>query len=73
MYIIQEIQTSEGQTALLPAITQADWNEAISVFHQKASYAAISSVEIHTIMVYDEWGHIVETINFTHDTPSNEE
>lgn len=57
MYIIQEIQTTNGVTALLQAETRTDPNEAESVFYQKVSYAATSAVEVHTVVLYDEHGN----------------
>lgn len=56
MYIIQEIQTTGGVTALLPAIQKESLFEAESVYHQVMAAAAISSVDIHTCVVYDTFG-----------------
>ena len=68
VYIIQELQTNNDQTDLLPAVTKTNYNEAVSVFHTKAASAAISSVEVHTIMLHDERGDILEKLTFSHDT-----
>ena len=67
MYIIQEMQTNNGNTAMLPAITRADKNEAESVYHQKLASAAISSVEIHTVIMYDEHGENVVRTFYEHN------
>lgn len=66
MYIIQEMQTTRGQTALLPAITKADPLEAESEFLIKAGYAAISKVEIHTVIMYDEHGNVRDKKFYEH-------
>ena len=66
MYIIQEIQTNDGQTALLPAITKADRNEMESTVHSILASAAISSVEVHTVIVYDEHGNMVKREYYEH-------
>ena len=66
MYIIQEIQTSGGQTALLPAITKADKNEMESTFHSILAAAAISAVEVHTVIVYDEHGNMIKREFYEH-------
>lgn len=58
MYIIQEIQTNNGQSSLLPAVTKADKNEAESTWHSIMSAAAISSVQVHTVIMYDEHGNV---------------
>lgn len=59
MYIIQEIQTNNGQSVLLPAVTKQDKNEAESTWHNIMAAAAISSVEVHTVIMYDEHGSMV--------------
>ena len=59
MYIIQEIQTTGGQTALLPAVTFTDRNEAESAFHLKLGSAAVSPVDVHTVLMYDEHGNVL--------------
>ena len=66
MYIIQEIQTTSGSTALLPAITKADRNEAESVFHSILASAAISSVGVHTVLLYDEHGTVLRREFYEH-------
>ena len=58
MYIIQEIQTNNGQSALLPAVTKQDRNEAESAWHSIMSAAAISTVQVHTVILYDEHGNV---------------
>lgn len=66
MYIIQEIQTNGGQTVLLPAITKADKNEMESTVHSILASAAISSVEVHTVIVYDEHGNTIKRDYYEH-------
>lgn len=66
MYIIQEIQTTSGSTALLPAITKADKNEAESAFHSILASAAISSVGVHTVLLYDEHGTVLRREFYEH-------
>lgn len=66
MYIIQEIQTTGGQIALLPAVTFADRNEAESAFHLKLGSAAISSVGVHTVLMYDEHGNVLRREYYEH-------
>ena len=66
MFIIQELQTTGNQTALVTPVTRDSLNEALSVFHQKASYAAISEVPVHTVMLHDERGDVIEKLVFDH-------
>ena len=66
MYIVQEIQTTGNQPALLPALTYADRNEAESSFHSKLASAAISSVPVHTVLMYDEHGSVIKREFYEH-------
>lgn len=62
MYIIQEIQTNNGVTALLPAIQKETLREAESTFYTICGSAVISNVEEHTVMVYTHTGAIVRPL-----------
>jgi len=66
MFILQEIQTNGSQTALLPAATYTDPNEAESNYHARLAAAAISSVEVHTVMLHDEHGNVIEKKFYEH-------
>ena len=66
MYIIQEIQTNNGQSTLLPAIDKQDKNEAESTWHSIMASAAISTVEVHTVIMYDEHGNMVRNGYYEH-------
>lgn len=66
MYIIQEIQTNNGQTALLEPIKREDKLEAESEWHIKMGYAAISDVQVHTVIMYDEHGHTLKQGYYEH-------
>ena len=68
MYIIQEIQTNGSNTALLPAIVRQDRNEAESAFHSILASAAISSVIVHTVVMFDEHGNTVRREFYEHPT-----
>lgn len=66
MYIVQEMQTTGGQTALVPAATYTDRNEADSAFHMKLGSAAVSSVGVHTVIMYDEHGNVLRREFYEH-------
>ncbi len=66
MYIIQEIQTNNGQSALLPAVTKEDKLTAESEWHIKMGYAAISNVQVHTVIMYDEHGNVAKQGYYEH-------
>ena len=66
MYILQEIQTTKESTALVPARTFTNKNDAESAFHLALSYAAVSEVEIHTVILYNEHGSIIRSECYEH-------
>lgn len=66
MYIIQEIQTTGNSSALLPAITKTNKDEAESTFHSILASAAISQVEVHTCLMYDEHGNVIRKEFYEH-------
>ena len=61
MWIIQEIQTnlSTGQTTLGTPIQRAEQNEAESTVYSMLASAAISNVNVHTVIAYDEHGNLL--------------
>lgn len=66
MYIIQEIQTTGNSSALLPAVTHTDRHQAESAFHMILGSAAISSVPVHTVIMYDERGNVLRREYYEH-------
>lgn len=57
MYIITEYQTTNGRTAVTPAVTKTDPAEAESAYLLTCSSACISAVEVHTVLCMDEHGN----------------
>lgn len=66
MYIVQEIQTSNGTSALLPALTYDNKEQAESAMHSALASAAVSSVQIHTVMLYNEYGRVIRAEAYDH-------
>ena len=60
MLIVIELQTNNGVTS---AITTAYTNdqEAYQKYHQVLSYAAVSSVDVHTAILVDEYGAVARS------------
>lgn len=67
MYIIHEMQTNGSQTALVPAKTFTNMNEADSAYHTALAAAAVSSVEVHTVMLVDEHGNTLKREYYEHN------
>lgn len=66
MYILHEMQTTGSQTALVPAKTFTDRNEAESAYHMTLGAAAISSVPVHAVVLMDEHGNTLRREFYEH-------
>lgn len=66
MYILIEMQTNET-TALLPARTFSDRNEAESAYYSTLAAAAISSVKVHTAILFDDHGNVLKRDFYEHE------
>ena len=70
-YQIIEIQTT-GNTSVVvtPIPSSVDQYEAESIFHQKMSYAAISSVPVHSVVLLNEKGCVLMNGSYNHTNSS---
>jgi len=68
MYILLEMQTNGTQTALVPPTTYSDKNEAESAFYHKVGYAAVSTVNVHSVVLLDEHGNVALSKYYEHNT-----
>lgn len=66
MYIVIELQTTGGATAIPPINTYEDWQEAYSRYHSILATAAVSSVEKHAAVILTEDGAAVRSEVFEH-------
>lgn len=66
MYILNEMQTTGTQTALTPTQTFEDKNAAESAFHSILASAAISKVNVHTVVLMDEHGNTLRREFYEH-------
>ena len=55
-YIVQEMQTTGNTTALVAPVVYPNRPEAESAFYTTCGAAVVSSVPVHTVMVYTEEG-----------------
>ena len=73
MYHIIEIQTTGNiSTIVQPIPFASELNEAESIFHQKMSYAAISTVPVHSVALLDENGLVLMNGSYKHTQEENE-
>lgn len=66
MYILQEIQTTNGNSALVPAQTFDSKQSAESAFHTALAAAAVSNVTVHAVVLLDEHGNVVRREFYEH-------
>lgn len=66
MYILHEMQTTGNETALVPARTFTDRNEAESAYHTALGYAAVSTIPVHAVVLMDEHGSTVRREFYEH-------
>lgn len=66
MFIVIELQTEKGTTSVLPAITKDDKLEAESAFYTIRSAAAISDVDVHSAIMIDEHGNMLNSFYYEH-------
>ena len=66
MYIIQELQTTNNQTALVTPVTKSDRAQAENAFLTACAAACISQVEVHTVLWYDEHGNVIDRKFYEH-------
>lgn len=66
--IILEIQHSnDGTTSVLHEV-KAGANVAEQTYHQKLSYAAVSSVNVHSVVMIDDMGNRIKGETYYHGT-----
>ena len=69
MYIVTELQTN-GETTAVLNYTYTDKNVAYQKYHTILAAAAVSSVEVHTVLIINEFGLIEIRKTFEHTVAS---
>lgn len=67
MLTVIELQTNDGVTSAITS-AYADESLAYQKFYQILSFASVSSVDIHTAVILNEYGGLIRTETFTHET-----
>lgn len=65
-YIVQEMQTTNGVTSLVPPNVYSTRNEADAKFHTILAAAAVSNVEEHSAIMYTQDGGLVRAETYVH-------
>ena len=64
MYIVIEMQTSASTAVLTTAYS--DINIAQQAFYSTCSFAVVSSIPVHTVMLVSETGRVIKCECFSH-------
>lgn len=67
VYIIIEIQKSnDGTCAVVPPTTFTDQRLAEQAYHTALSYAAVSQVDVHSVVMLDDTGARIKGETYYH-------
>lgn len=66
IYVLIELQTNNGQVAVVPPTSFTDRNTAEQAFHTAAAAAAVSSVQKHSVALLNQDAFTIESVNFEH-------
>lgn len=65
MIIIEIQHSNDGSTAVLHEV-KSDANIAEQTYHQKLSYAAVSAVNVHSVVMLNEYGERIDGKTYYH-------
>lgn len=71
MYRVIELQTTGDTTSLIDHADFATKNEAESKLHGVAMYAAISQVEVHSVVVLNPEGNVIKKETYKHEVSND--
>lgn len=72
MYTVIEMQTSNGTTTVLTPVVKLNRDEAEQEYHLKLAYAAVSVVEIHTVVLLNAEGQTIKKECYKHEAQAAE-
>ena len=58
-YIIIEMQTTNGTTAIVTPVTYANAINAEAAFLEKCAYARLSGLDCHSVVLMDHTGKVI--------------
>lgn len=67
MYTIIELQTTNDVTSALPPIVKETKELGQQEFHLKSAYAAVSKVNIHTVLLINPEGEKIDKVCYKHE------
>lgn len=67
VYIIIEIQKSNsGSCSVVPPVTYTNQAQAEQAYHTALAYAAVSSVDVHSVVMLDDTGARIKGETYYH-------
>lgn len=73
MYVVIEMQTTDGVTAVVPPVAFDDLNHAYQKFYTVLSAAAVSNVPLHSAVIINDRGELIRTESFDHTVTTEAE
>lgn len=73
MIIIEIQHSNNGTTAVVPPIVQSDRDTAEQAYHLALGAAAVSNVNVHSVIMVDDYGTWVKGETYYHGTPAQTE
>lgn len=65
MIIIEIQHSNDGATSVLNVV-KADRSEAEQLYHNTLAYAAVSTVNVHSVVMLDEYGERIKGETYYH-------
>ena len=72
MIIIEIQHSNDGSTAITTPVVEADSNKAEQTYHNKLAYAAVSKVNVHSVVMMDDYGARVKGETYYHGSDDAE-
>ena len=66
-YIVLELQAIASDVAIVPPTKFGTQAEAEQAFHQALSYAAVSPVPVHSVLLLDGEGNVIRSESYRHE------
>ena len=70
-YSVIELQTTDGTTSVLSNV-YTDRGQAEQKYHQVLSYAAVSNVDIHSVVILSPEGFVMKNDVYFHNQETQE-
>lgn len=66
MFIVLELQATENDVAIVPPVKYQTRAEAEQAYHQALSFAAVSTVHVHSVLLMTGEGQVERSESYKH-------